>query len=244
MQARVHSWALVAPGACLGPGCEVAAFGVVRDGVTLGARCVVGEHAVLGGDPQDLGFDPRVTSGVLIGADCRFREGSTVHRSAQLNGRTRLGERVYLMTHSHIGHDCQVGDDVVLASGALLGGHVTVGSHVFVGGNAAVHQQVRLGEGAMIAGGGRIAHDVPPFVLAEGYSRAAGLNVVGLQRRGLGGEVLADLKRCYRAVLIAPGKAAENAARHQARTPQGEAFLAFFADSHRGFVKSIAKRSY
>ncbi|MGF1450633.1 MAG: acyl-ACP--UDP-N-acetylglucosamine O-acyltransferase [Opitutales bacterium] len=234
--------AFVEPGATLAEGVTLGAFAVIKAGTVLGKGVCVAEHAVLGGDPQDLTFDPTTPSGVEIGAGCRIREGVTIHRSTRDGEATVVGEQSFLMTNAHVGHDCRVGPHVILASGVLLGGHVEVGAHAFLGGNAVVHQFVRIGEGAIISGGSRIAHDVPPFVMAEGHNRAAGLNLIGVKRRGFGSEVVSDLKRCYRAVLLAPGNPAANATKHTAETPPGRQFLAFFAGGQRGFIKSRAKR--
>ena len=65
---------------------------------------------------------------------------------------TEVGDRCFFMVGSHVGHDCVVGNDVTFANNAVLGGHVMVGDHVFFGGQSAIHQFVRIGEGAMIAG--------------------------------------------------------------------------------------------
>ena len=89
------------------------------------------------------------------------------------------------MVASHVGHDCDVGDDVTFANNAVLGGHVTIGNNTFLGGNSAVHQFVRIGEGVMLGGLSGAAVNIVPFGFAKGQiATLAGLNVVGLRRRG------------------------------------------------------------
>ena len=144
------------------------------------------------------------------------------------------------MAHSHVAHDCKVADNVTLVNGAMLGGHVIVGEWAFVGGGAGVHQFVRLGEGSMVAGNAAISYDVPPFSIAADRNDICGLNLVGLRRRGFAPEVMPDLKRCFRAVFSGAGNLREQAEKVLAAgelgtTPQGRAFLEFFAGGHRGF---------
>ncbi len=233
----VHATAIVEEGVELGEGCTVAAYAVLKRGTVFEKRVQVFEHAVIGGAPQDFKFDMATASGVRVGAGSMIREGATIHRSVLAGGFTKVGTSVFMMCNSHVAHDCVVGDHAILANGVLLGGDVTVGAYTFLGGNAAVHQYVRIGEGCMVAGMARVAHDVPPFCMTEGYSRAVGLNLVGLRRRGFDAEVIADLKRCYRAVLFQTGNAEKLAAAHNAETVQGRLFLDFFKDSKRGYIK-------
>lgn len=237
----VHPMAVIESGVHLGRGVRVGAFAVVKTGTVLGDGVRIHEHAVVGGDPQDLGFDLSTSSGVRIGAGTVVREGVTIHRSSKAGGVTTIGASVFLMCNAHVGHDCTVGDGSILANGVLLGGYVEIGSDCFLGGNAVFHQFVRVGKGAIVSGGSRIAHDVPPFVMAEAYSRVAGLNLVGLKRRGVAAVEIADLKRCYRAVFLRSGSLATLASEHQPETDCGREFLRFFASSRRGFVRSQLK---
>ena len=120
---------------------------------------------------------------------CELREGVDYMNTGTEDGGglTRVGDRCLFMVASHVGHDCDVGDDVTFANNAVLGGHVSIGSNTFVGGNAAVHQFARVGEGAMVGGlSWHIYHDLIPFGFGKGQiaSPFAGLNVVGLRRRG------------------------------------------------------------
>jgi UDP-N-acetylglucosamine acyltransferase len=117
------------------------------------------------------------------------------------------------MANSHVGHDCIVGNGVTFANNAVLGGHVVVGDNVFFGGQAAVHQFVRIGEGAMIAGLSGATADVIPFGYVYGTPIAslAGLNVVGLRRRGVSRADMHKLRNAYRALFYGQGTFAERA---------------------------------
>ncbi len=239
----VGPYAVIEDGAVIGKNCLLASHVIVRSGVVLGDAVLVDSFAVLGGDPQSLGFDPSINSGVVIGNRVVIREGCTVHRGSSEGSNTLIGEACLLMAQAHVAHDCQLGQEVVLTNNVMLGGHVVVGAKVFIGGGAGIHQFCRIGTHAMIAGNASIAADVPPYVMAAERSTAYGLNLVGLRRAGFERADLADLKKCYRAVYFGGGnlkkKAAEASREHEfGTTASGTRFLAFFEHGKRGFVQS------
>ena len=60
-----------------------------------------------------------------------------------------------------------------------------IADHAVIGGAAAIHQFVRIGRAAMIGGVSGVEADVIPFGSVIGNrARLAGLNVIGLKRRG------------------------------------------------------------
>ena len=151
---------------------------------------------------------------------------------------TTVGDRCFLMAGSHVGHDCVVGNDVIFANNAVLGGHVNIGDRVFLGGNAAVHQYVRIGEGAMVGGLSGVRFDVIPFGYAVGQlANLAGLNVVGLKRRGHSRSDMHRLRRAYRMLFAAEGtfqERMEQVAREFADDPLVGKVVAFIrADAKR-----------
>jgi len=239
---NIHPTAIVEDGAQLGTGCIIHAHAHVTCHCVLGDAVVVHPFAVIGGDPQDLSFDPNRRSGVRVGARTVLREHVTINRATKADGYTEVGADCFLMTASHVGHDCQVADRVIMANAVLLAGHVHVGERAFIGGGAAIHQFVRIGEGAMVGGVARITRDIPPFTMATERDELIGLNVVGLRRRGLKAPVLAELKDAYRAACGALGNQRELAAQAlaTARFESAEArlFLEFFAAGRRGFLRA------
>ena len=117
---------------------------------------------------------------------------------------THVGNDNLFMVGAHVAHDCRVGNHIVMANNATLGGHVTLGDYVIVGGLAAVHQFVRVGAHAIIGGLSAVVADVIPFGLAKGErAHLAGLNIVGLERRGFSRDDVRALRSAYR-MLFAP----------------------------------------
>lgn len=237
----IHPTAIIEDGAVIGADCVIHAHAIITRHARLAEGVVVHPGAVIGGDPQDLGFDRATESFVEVGARTVLREHVTLNRATKAGQATRVGADCFLMASSHVAHDGQVGDRVILANAVLLAGHVSVGERAFIGGGAAVHQFCRIGEGAMVGGLSRISLDVPPFSMAAERNGLIGLNVVGLRRRGVKGAELAQLKRAFALVCRSVGRprGLAQAALDSGEFPSPEAdrFLRFFLAGKRGVVR-------
>ncbi len=184
---------------------------VAIDGRTsLGAGSVVYPFASLGHRPQDLKFHGEDSS-LEIGANNQIREHVTMNPGTEGGGMaTRVGDNCLFMMASHVAHDCQVGNNVILANNATLAGHVHVGDFVIIGGLSAVHQFVRIGPYAIIGGMSGVESDVIPFGLVKGErAHLAGLNMVGLERRGFNRDDIRALRSAYRMLFAPEGTLAE-----------------------------------
>lgn len=217
----VHPTALVEDGATLGAGVEIGPFCLVRSGAVLGegvqllshvvvgsttkigARTIVHSHAVLGGEAQIRGGDLTGT-GLAVGADCVIREHVTMSSgSPKGGGMTTVGDRGYFMAYSHIAHDCHVGDGVTFANGVQLGGHVQIGEGVNFGGLSAVQQFGRVGRFAFIGGVTGVNEDIIPYGIAFGdHAELAGLNLIGLKRRGVPRPNIHALRGAFRSIFL------------------------------------------
>jgi UDP-N-acetylglucosamine acyltransferase len=240
----IHPTAIIEDGARLGADCVIHAHALITRHTVLGDGVVVHPFAVIGGDPQDLGFDPTTESGVVIGDRTVLREHVTVNRATKAGLATTIGADCFLMATAHVAHDGQIGDRVILANQVLLAGHVHVGERTFIGGGAAAHQFCRIGESAMIGGLTRLTRDVPPFTMTAERDELIGLNAVGLRRRGFTPAVIAELRRAYHAVCRPLGNPRELAAAALAsgdfQHPETTRFLNFFSTGRRGFVRARA----
>jgi len=176
----------------IGPQCVLHSF------VKLGVGNQLHAQVVLGGLPQDIAFAGEMTW-VEIGDANIIREGCTVHRSTNPDVPTRIGHRCFLMSCSHVGHDCQLGNEVVLTSYAGLGGHVEIGDKANVGAHSGIHQFVRVGTLSMVAGYTPVRKDVMPYCLLGGDPvRHYRLNTIGLRRTGVTGERYRKLEQALR----------------------------------------------
>jgi UDP-N-acetylglucosamine acyltransferase len=210
----VEEGALIGLGVEIGPFCHVGPRARLDEGVRLrshvsvtgvthiGARCDLYPGVALGGDGQIRGND--FPDGRLdIGPDCVLREMVSMHvGSRKGGGLTTVGAKGYFMANSHVGHDCRVGDNVTFANSVALGGHVEIGDGVIFGGLAAVQQFCRVGKGAMIGGLTGVNRDVIPYAMAFGdHAELAGLNLIGLKRRGLTRETINAMRATFRSVF-------------------------------------------
>ena len=256
----IHPSAIVEDGAVLGQGIEIGPFChigpnvVLEDGVRLvshvvvdghtriGAGAVLFPYASVGLPPQDLKYKGEPTR-CEIGAGTQIREHCTIHRgTATGTGITKVGARCLLMAVVHVAHDCTLGDGVIIANNVVMGGHVSIGDGAVIGGSAAIHQFVRIGHGAMVGGVSGVEADVIPFGLVMGNrARLAGLNIVGLRRRGQEPADIRRLRAAFRLLFQQDGVfAARLAEAHQryGSDPLIAEILAFIdAPSKRGLIR-------
>ncbi len=203
--AEVGPFAVVGEEVTFGRGARIGPHAVVMGPSTFGDDVTVGASAVVGTDPQDLKYEGERTE-LLVGDRTVIREFANINRGTAESGRTLVGSDCLIMAYVHVAHDCSIGDRVILANAVNLAGHVEIGSDATIGGVVPVHQFVRIGEHSFIGGGYRVSKDVPPFVLAGGYPlRVSSLNRVGLRRKGIDGERLEALDRCFRYLFREPG---------------------------------------
>lgn len=201
LQMRVHPTAIIEDEVEIGPDCEIAAYAVIKRFTRLGARNRVYEHAVIGGEPQDVKFKGE-KSFLDIGDDNIIREFCTFHRANGEGQTTRIGSRNFFMVGVHVAHNCVIGDDNILANEVALAGHISLEDHVFISNNVGAHQFVRMGRYAMVGGKSKIVQDVLPFFITDGNPpRVRGINSVGLSRAGFSEAAKRELKNAYRALF-------------------------------------------
>jgi UDP-N-acetylglucosamine acyltransferase len=228
---NVHPTAIVAPEAKLAEDVEIGPYSIVGEHVELaagvrlmshvvvdghtsiGAGTVIYPFASIGSPPQDMkyGGEP---SRLEIGAKNVIREHVTMNPGTEGGGMlTRIGDECLFMVASHVAHDCQIGDHVILANNAALGGHVSVGDWAILGGLSAVHQFVRIGRHAIVGGMSGVEHDVIPYGSVMGdRARLAGLNLIGLKRRGFSRDEIHDMRRAFRLLFAHEGTMTERLA--------------------------------
>jgi UDP-N-acetylglucosamine acyltransferase len=220
----IHASAVVEPGATLGAGveigpfCHVGARVTLGDGVKLlshivvagetqvGARTRIFPFASIGHEPQDLKFRGERTT-LTIGADCLIRESVTMNPGTQGGGgETVVGDGCAFLAGSHVAHDCRIGSGVILSNNVMLAGHCRVGDHAILGGGAAAHQFVRIGAHAFVGGLTGLTEDLIPFGVAVGdRAKLAGVNVVGMKRRGFSLDDVQGVRRAYKALFADEG---------------------------------------
>ena len=254
---KFHKTALINNNAKIGNDVSIGPYSIIDDNVVIGDNTIIYPYvhiksnttigknnkifqgAVLGEDPQDLKYRGEKTF-LEIGDNNTIRENCTLNKGTSHSNKTVIGSNCLLMAYVHIAHDCILDDKVILANGVQLGGHVEIGYHATVGGMTPVHQFCKVGEHSFI-GGGRIAlQDIPPYILATGEPlQYAGINSVGLRRRGFSIDVRNNIKKAYKLIYKSNlnVKQAMLAIKENLKlTDEINKILIFLKDSDRGLI--------
>lgn len=214
----------------------------IMDGSRIGKGCKIFPGAVVGAVPQDLKYDGEYSL-VVLGDRVIVREYVTLNRGTKASHLTKINSGSLLMAYVHVAHDCHIGRNCVLANGVTLAGHIELEDHVILGGLTAVHQFVKIGKHAFIGGGSLVRKDVPPFVKAAREPLSyAGINSVGLRRRGFKAEQIRQIQDVYR-ILFVKGKNTSQAVEIIETgidvTPERDDILEFIRKADRGIMRGF-----
>lgn len=224
----------------IGDGTWIGSYASIMNGARIGRNCKIFQGAVVSAIPQDLKFKGEKTT-AIIGDNTIIREYVTVSRGTADKHMTKIGSRVLLCAYVHIGHDCLVGDNCIFSNSVQLAGHVEVDDYAVFGGTSAVHQFVRIGSHVMIAGGSLVRKDVPPYTVAAREPLSyAGINSVGLRRRGFSNEKINEIQEVYRYIFqsgLNNSMALEMVQLECPPTKERDEIINFFRKSDRGVMK-------
>lgn len=256
--ATIHPTAIVDPGALLGENVSIGPFSIVNNdviigddstvashvviqsGTRIGKKCRVFSGAVLGTDPQDLKYAGEKTT-LEIGDETTMREFCTLNRGSSHRLKTVIGKKCLIMAYVHVAHDCRIGDNVILANAVNMAGHVTIEDFVSIGGLTPIHQFVNIGSHAFVGGGLRVSQDIPPYILAAGEPiQYAGINKIGLSRRGFSPDTMAKIKNAYKLIYRSGLNTTQALAQIEADgelIPEIKQIVDFIKTSQRGIIK-------
>lgn len=214
----------------------------IMDGVRIGKNCRIFPGAVVGAIPQDLKFQGEYSI-IEIGDDVTIREYCTLNRGTKANFKTVISSHCLLMAYVHVAHDCVIEPHSILANNVNLAGHIHIGEYAVLGGVTAVHQFVNIGKHVMVGGGSLVRKDVPPFIKAAREPLSyAGVNSIGLKRRGYSSEQIHHIQDVYR-ILFVKGYNVSQAVNlietTIKATPERDEILAFLKNADRGIMKGF-----
>jgi len=258
---KIHPLAVVDPCARLGDNIEIGPFcnisanveigdgthlisGVtVMDGAKIGCGCTIFPGAVIAGIPQDLKFRGEETTAV-IGDNCVLRECVTINRGTASKGTTVVGNNCLIMAYSHVAHDCRISDGVIISNATQLAGEVKVDRCAVIGGGTLIHQFCHIGSYVMIQGGALINKDIPPFIKAAREPISfAGINIVGLRRRGFNADQMHEIQDIYHILFqsnLNTSDAVKQIVEVMPPTDIRDNIVDFVRDSERGILKGYA----
>ena len=260
----IHPTAIVDPRARLGEGVKIGPYVVIEGRVSIGDGTIIKSHSVLCGDtkigrnckigpaayvgldPQHVRFriDAQPPTFLIIGDHVTLREGSRIHRAIHAGEEhaTRIGDNCFIMGAVHVAHDCVLERDVIMADAALLGGHCHIARGAFLGGGCTIHQFVRIGRLAIIAGNEAVSFEIPPFAAVR-YGNLRGYNAIGCRRSGMDRATVTAVRKCYNALRqnrTVPAALADIRANVE-QLPEVREFLDFIAAVRRGIPPSRPK---
>jgi UDP-N-acetylglucosamine acyltransferase len=238
----VGPYSVIGPRVELGEACEVLSHVVLGGPTRMGKGNRIFPYASIGLEPQDMKYGGEPTW-LEVGDENIFREFVTVHRgTAEGGGVTRIGSHNLLMAYVHIAHDCRLGDHVIMANGASLAGHIEIGSHATVGPFCGIHQFTRIGAYSFLGAYTVVNRDVLPYskTTAPRPMEVLGANRLGLERRGLSKEDVAELEKAFRLLCrskLNTSQALEAIEAQGLRSEHVQALVEFIKSSERGVVK-------
>ncbi len=249
--AYVHPEAQLGNGNTIGPFCYIDKNTVLGDNnvlqnsvtINFGARIGSGNEifpgASLSTKPQDLKFRGEETL-CQIGDNNSIRENVTISRGTASKGITKVGSNNLLMESVHIAHDCVVGNGCIIGNSTKFAGEVVIDDNAIISSTVLSHQFCRIGSLVMIQGGSRFSQDIPPYIIAgKEPIRYAGVNIIGLRRRGFSNELIELIHNAYR-LLYSKGVLAEGIQEIKNNlqiTPEIQYIIDFVESSKRGIIR-------
>jgi UDP-N-acetylglucosamine acyltransferase len=236
----IEPFATVQKDVVIGDDCWIGPNAILWDGTRLGKNVKIYPGASVSSIPQDLKFSGEQTE-TYIGDNSVIREYVTISRGTSDKFKTVIGKNCLLMAYVHVAHDCIIGNNCILVNTVQVAGHVTIEDWAIIGGASALHQFVKVGAHVMLSGGSLVRKDVPPFTKAAREPLSyAGINTVGLRRRGFSSEKISEIQEIYRYVFMKGmniTKALEQVEGSIASSQERDYILNFIKTSERGIMK-------
>jgi UDP-N-acetylglucosamine acyltransferase len=236
----IEPFATIQADVVINDNCWIGPGAIIWDGARLGKNVKVYPGASVSSIPQDLKFAGEKTE-TIIGDNTVIRECVTISRGTSDKWKTVIGKNCLLMAYVHVAHDCIIGDNCILVNAVQVAGHVTIDDWAIIGGASALHQFVKVGAHVMISGGSLVRKDVPPYTKAAREPLAyAGINSVGLRRRGFSSEKIAEIQEIYRYIFqkgLNNLKALDVIKTNLPPSPERDYIIRFIETSERGIMK-------
>lgn len=229
----------------IGDGTWIGSNVTIMDGARIGKNCRIFPGTVISAIPQDLKYKGEETL-TVIGNNCTIRECVTINRGTTDKQETKIGNNCLIMAYSHIAHDCLIGDNCIFSNNTTLAGHIEVGDHVVLAGLTAVQQFVRIGSHAFVTGGSLVRKDVPPYVKAAREPLSyAGVNSVGLKRRGYDTQKINHILDIYRILFVRGYNVSKAINIIEAEIPvsdERDEIVNFIRETGRGIMRGYTRR--
>lgn len=249
--------AYIDPEAQIGQNVEIAPFVFIDRNVVIGnnnkimsgAKILYGSRigqgntifpgAVIGAIPQDLKFRGEETT-AEVGDNNLIRENVTINRGTAAKGKTVVGNNNLLMEGVHVAHDARIGNGCIIGNSTKMAGEIVIDDNSIISASVLMHQFCRVGGYGMVQGGCRFSKDIPPYIIAGREPICyAGINIVGLRRRGFSNETIEQIHDAYRIIYQSDLNISNALAKIEAEmemTPEISYIVEFIKSSQRGII--------
>lgn len=249
--------AYIDPEAQIGQNVEIAPFVFIDRNVVIGdnnkimsgAKILYGSRigqgntifpgAVIGAIPQDLKFRGEETT-AEVGDNNLIRENVTINRGTAAKGKTVVGNNNLLMEGVHVAHDACIGNGCIIGNSTKMAGEIVIDDNSIISAGVLMHQFCRVGGYGMVQGGCRFSKDIPPYIIAGREPICyAGINIVGLRRRGFNNETIEQIHNAYRIIYQNDLNITNALAKIEAEmemTPEIRYIVEFIKSSQRGII--------
>lgn len=244
-EAQIGDNNIIGPFCCIDKDVVIGDNNILMNSVTIHSGARIGDEneifpgASISTKPQDLKYRGESTT-CEIGNKNSIRENVTISRGTASKGTTKVGNNNLLMETVHVAHDCILGDNLIIGNSTKFAGEVVVDSNAVISGAVLCHQFCHIGGYVMIQGGSRFSQDIPPYIIAgKEPIRYAGINLVGLRRRGFSNELIDLIHNAYR-LLYSKGILAEGILeikRNIQITKEIQYIIDFVESSKRGIIR-------
>lgn len=239
----IEPFATVQKDVIIGDGSWIGPNAVIWEGSRLGKNVKVYPGASVSSVPQDLKFAGEKTE-TFIGDNTVIRESVTISRGTVDKHKTVIGKNCLLMAYVHVAHDCIIGNNCIFANAVQVAGHVIIEDWAIIGGASALHQFVKVGAHVMLSGGSLVRKDVPPFTKAAREPLTyAGVNSIGLRRRGFTPEKISEIQEIYRYIFLKGmnnSKALDAVEKELPSSQERDYIINFIRSSERGVMKGFS----
>ena len=224
----------------IGEGTRIGSTVTILEGARIGKNCTICSGAVISGVPQDLKFKGE-DSVAIIGDNTTIRECVTINRGTASKGKTVVGSNCLIMAYCHVAHDSVLGDNVIMSNSVQVAGEVVIDDNAVIGGGALIHQFSHIGAHVMLQGGSLVNKDIPPYIKAGRLPVSyAGVNSIGLRRRGFTNEQISEIQEIYRYLYLSGLNNSDAVDRIEAELPaskERDDIIMFVRNSKRGIIR-------
>ena len=224
----------------IGEGTRIGSNVTILEGARIGKNCTICSGAVISGVPQDLKFKGE-DSVAIIGDNTTIRECVTINRGTASKGKTVVGSNCLIMAYCHVAHDSVLGDNVIMSNSVQVAGEVVIDDNAVIGGGALIHQFSHIGAHVMLQGGSLVNKDIPPYIKAGRLPVSyAGVNSIGLRRRGFTNEQISEIQEIYRYLYLSGLNNSDAVDRIEAEFPaskERDEIIMFVRNSKRGIIR-------